>query len=206
MMHIDYWPCYWRIIKNSQKDLCIGLDSSPNVGRRVVEPSTYQSRTERKTMAPIQRTNLTEDWPKWQIALAVAAPIVVGAAGLWYYKKRKSAKTKRLSQEIKTETSKKTDLSDDSTELQVKVTQLISVWFDIVYSLFKARCWFSPFDCVQFRSEHLVIPGLRLYDQHVWAAKYLVWKWKTCSFYSMHVTCPCYDQSSRIGRHFGDKN
>jgi len=78
-------------------------------------------------MAPIQRTNLTEDWPKWQIALAVAAPIVVGAAGLWYYKKRKSAKTKRLSQEIKTETSKKTDLSDDSTELQVKVTQLISV-------------------------------------------------------------------------------
>lgn len=143
MMHIDYWPCYWRIIKNSQKDLCI--DSSPNVGRRVVEPSTYQSRTERKTMAPIQRTNLTEDWPKWQIALAVAAPIVVGAAGLWYYKKRKSAKTKRLSQEIKTETSKKTDLSDDSTELQVKVTQLISVWFDILFIVYlKLAAGFHP--------------------------------------------------------------
>lgn len=82
-------------------------------------------------MATIQRPNLTEDWPKWQIVLAVAAPIVVGAAGLWYYKKRKNAKTKRLSQEIKTEASKKNDLSDDSSELQVKVTQLIFVRFDI---------------------------------------------------------------------------
>lgn len=33
-----------------------------------------------------------ESWPKWQIALAVGTPVVIGAAGLWLYSRKKSPK------------------------------------------------------------------------------------------------------------------
>ena len=35
--------------------------------------------------------NVTEGWTKWQIALAVGAPVALGLAGLWYYKRSKSS-------------------------------------------------------------------------------------------------------------------
>ena len=32
-----------------------------------------------------------EGWPKWKLALAVGAPVALGAAGLWLYKRRLSS-------------------------------------------------------------------------------------------------------------------
>jgi import receptor subunit TOM70 len=34
--------------------------------------------------------NVTEGLSKWQIALAVGAPVALGLVGLWYYKKMKT--------------------------------------------------------------------------------------------------------------------
>jgi len=31
-----------------------------------------------------------EGWPKWKVALAIGAPVVLGAAGMWLYKRRLS--------------------------------------------------------------------------------------------------------------------
>ena len=36
--------------------------------------------------------SVTEGWEKWQIALAVGAPIALGLAGLWYYNRSKYPK------------------------------------------------------------------------------------------------------------------
>lgn len=62
-------------------------------------------------------------WSKWQIALVVAAPFAVGAAGLWFYRKRlAAAKTKKLNDDAKTtEENAKTDAKDEGNESQVKV-------------------------------------------------------------------------------------
>lgn len=41
-----------------------------------------------------QLKELTEGWSKWNIALFVGAPIALGVAGLWYFK-RSAAATKK---------------------------------------------------------------------------------------------------------------
>ncbi|XP_045210423.2 mitochondrial import receptor subunit TOM70-like [Mercenaria mercenaria] len=46
-------------------------------------------------MAPIEGRNessIFEGWEKWQIALAVGAPVCLGLAGLWYYNRVKNSK------------------------------------------------------------------------------------------------------------------
>ena len=35
------------------------------------------------------RLDFLEGWKNWQIALAVGAPIALGVAGIWYFKKSK---------------------------------------------------------------------------------------------------------------------
>lgn len=35
-------------------------------------------------------SSVVEGWTKWQVALAVGAPIALGLAGLWYYKRKRS--------------------------------------------------------------------------------------------------------------------
>ena len=39
-------------------------------------------------MAEKSGNSVTENWPKWQIALAVGAPVAIGLAGLWYYRQK----------------------------------------------------------------------------------------------------------------------
>ena len=34
--------------------------------------------------------NVTEGWAKWQVALAVGAPVALGLAGLWYYNRKQN--------------------------------------------------------------------------------------------------------------------
>jgi len=37
-------------------------------------------------------SNLGDDsWPKWKVALAIGAPVALGAAGVWLYKRRRSS-------------------------------------------------------------------------------------------------------------------
>jgi import receptor subunit TOM70 len=45
-------------------------------------------------MAPVEgrtESSVFEGWEKWQIALAVGAPVCLGLAGLWYYTKVKKS-------------------------------------------------------------------------------------------------------------------
>ena len=44
------------------------------------------------TVAQTQLKDYLEGWSKWQIATAVGAPIALGLAGLWFYKRRNSVK------------------------------------------------------------------------------------------------------------------
>ena len=40
----------------------------------------------------IELKEIIEGWSKWQIATAVGAPIALGLAELWFYKRRNSVK------------------------------------------------------------------------------------------------------------------
>jgi hypothetical protein len=64
-----------------------------------------------------------ESWPKWQIALAVGAPVVVGAAGLWLYRRHKSSATGKDKKE-KTDSSaavKKIEAESQASSVRVGV-------------------------------------------------------------------------------------
>ena len=37
------------------------------------------------------RSYVDESWPKWKVALAVGAPVALGVAGVWLYKRRRSS-------------------------------------------------------------------------------------------------------------------
>jgi len=32
-----------------------------------------------------------DSWPKWKVALVIGAPVALGAAGMWLYKRRRSS-------------------------------------------------------------------------------------------------------------------
>jgi hypothetical protein len=46
-------------------------------------------------MATEGGSQVGEGWPKWQIALAVGTPVVLGAAGIWLYKRNRSSNTEK---------------------------------------------------------------------------------------------------------------
>ncbi|CAL1546738.1 unnamed protein product [Lymnaea stagnalis] len=58
-----------------------------------------------------QLKKITEGWSKWEIALCVGAPIALGLAGLWYFRRSKKPKTLKESgqgEDAKKEVTKKT--------------------------------------------------------------------------------------------------
>ena len=52
-----------------------------------------------------------EGWPKWKVALAVGAPVALGVAGVWLYKRRISS-----SATVKSKTSENI-VSEDTTQI-----------------------------------------------------------------------------------------
>ena len=57
-------------------------------------------------MATEGRLNFLEGWNKWQIALAVGAPVALGLAGIWFYKRSKKQSPKSpAEEEVKVATS-----------------------------------------------------------------------------------------------------
>ena len=57
-------------------------------------------------MATEGRLNFLEGWNKWQIALAVGAPVALGLAGIWFYKRSKKQSPKSpADEEVKVATS-----------------------------------------------------------------------------------------------------
>jgi len=50
-----------------------------------------------------------EGWPKWKLALVIGAPVALGAAGVWLYKRRLSslaAVTSKTSESVVIDTTK----------------------------------------------------------------------------------------------------
>lgn len=74
-------------------------------------------------MAPTEgrsESSIFEGWEKWQIALAVGAPVCLGLAGLWYYhRQRNSGSQKDESSKTKPPYKEKVK---DKTEDSSKVT------------------------------------------------------------------------------------
>ena len=72
-------------------------------------------------MAPVEgRTELSvfEGWEKWQIALAVGAPVCLGLAGLWYYSRtKKSNQAEDDSSKAKPPSAKEKVKSPDSSKV-----------------------------------------------------------------------------------------
>ena len=63
-----------------------------------------------------QVSSILEGWEKWQIALAVGAPLCLGLAGLWYYNRSnqtnengKKTKQSKLASPEKANSSKSSD-------------------------------------------------------------------------------------------------
>lgn len=50
----------------------------------------------------VGESNSTDTWPKWQVALAIGAPLAVVIGGIWVYKrsKRKSSKSSPKKQDV----------------------------------------------------------------------------------------------------------
>ena len=82
-------------------------------------------------MATEGRLNFLEGWNKWQIALAVGAPVALGLAGIWFYKRLKKQGPKPpADEEVKVATS-----TQVSPEKKTEVGYFIScqeLAFDVV--------------------------------------------------------------------------
>lgn len=69
-------------------------------------------------MAPTEsrsESSIFEGWEKWQIALAVGAPVCLGLAGLWYYnRQRNSGSQKDESSKTKPPYKEKVKTADSS--------------------------------------------------------------------------------------------
>ena len=50
--------------------------------------------SEKMAAVVVNNGSVTDGWSKWQIALAVGAPMALGAAGFWYYKKRNKPRSR----------------------------------------------------------------------------------------------------------------
>ena len=64
-------------------------------------------------------SSVLEGWTKWQIAVAVGAPVALGLAGLWYYRRGKSP-----TQPVVEDNADKKDIKPD--QVSIKICQQIT--------------------------------------------------------------------------------
>ena len=79
-------------------------------------------------------SNVLEGWSKWQVAVAVGAPIALGLAGLWYYKRRSPGASPTVEEKVQPKEKKaesepqvpKVSVGEDAHDLQEHVLQKLS--------------------------------------------------------------------------------
>ena len=81
-------------------------------------------------------SSVLEGWSKWQIAVAVGAPIALGLAGLWYIKRRRPGKPPKVEvKEPKTETKTETKPAEPQVSLFQSMFKLIESTICVLYFL-----------------------------------------------------------------------
>ena len=69
--------------------------------------------------------NVSDSWPKWQVALGIGVPTVLGLAGVWYFMRRKNIQRSQALQEaFDSEVSKPTKSATKTPEDEVLVSCL----------------------------------------------------------------------------------
>jgi len=94
-------------------------------------------------------SQVTEGWPKWQIALAVGTPVVLGVAGIWLLKRNKSSKSKgdedqpNKIDEVDAETSRTIQVSIYYAVLFLWAQTCFAGYYAALYANWEGKSWFA---------------------------------------------------------------